>query len=179
MKKAFTLIEILIVIAIIGILAVAILIALDPVEQTNRANDVKHVTAQGEIRGAIQRYFASKFKYPWCATANPDNSCATWLLGCAGDVSPGAAFTGGCPAAVLTELQNAGELKGTISTTVRARVMLTTTGTGADYYVLFDPISKAESTFEDNGTYFTDNTCATPGDAVTCTGTSVCYTCIQ
>ena len=54
MKKAFTLIELLIVIAIIGILAVAILIALDPIEQTNRAIDVKLVTASGEIRGAIK-----------------------------------------------------------------------------------------------------------------------------
>ena len=39
MKKAFTLVELLIVIAIIGILAIGILIALDPVEQTRKASD--------------------------------------------------------------------------------------------------------------------------------------------
>ncbi|MGB3020375.1 MAG: type II secretion system protein, partial [Microgenomates group bacterium] len=65
-KKGFTLVELLIVIAIIGILAVAILISLDPIEQTNRASDVKLITASGEIKNAISRYYAGKLYYPWC-----------------------------------------------------------------------------------------------------------------
>src|SRR3989338_7507518 len=108
MKKAFTLIELLIVIAIIGILAVAILIALDPIEQTNRAIDVKLVTASGEIRGAINRYYAAKQYFPWCT----DVECATYRTPC---VSTGGstkfATSATCAANVLQELKDSGELK--------------------------------------------------------------------
>ena len=55
MKKAFTLIELLIVIAILGILAVGILIALDPIEQTRRATDSTIQQSALEIKNAIKK----------------------------------------------------------------------------------------------------------------------------
>lgn len=175
----FTLVELLIVIAIIGILAVAVLVALDPVEQTNRATDVQFTTAQGEVKNAIQRYYAGKLKYPWCGPSSGGTACTTWInASCTTDIT-GQLLSGGCAAAVLAELVSAGELKSTLSTTVQGRLRLTTSGTGANYFVSFDPISKNESTFESNGTFFTDLGCTVAGTAVTCTGASVCYQCVN
>ena len=177
-QKAFTLVELLIVIAIIGILAVAVLVALDPIEQTNRATDVQFTTAQGEVKNAVQRYYAGKLKYPWCATSAGGTTCSTWLAGCTTDVT-GELFSGGCAASVLAELVSAGELKSTLSATVLGRLRLTTSATGANYFVSYDPISKNESTFESNGTFFTDLGCTAAGTAVTCTGATTCYVCVN
>lgn len=190
-QKAFTLVELLIVIAIIGILAVAVLVALDPIEQTNRATDVQFTTAQGEVKNAIQRYYAGKLRYPWCATSAGGTTCSSWITGCSADVT-GIAFSAGCPAAVLAELVSAGELKSTLSTTVQGRLLLTTTGTGANYWVMFDPISKNESTYEANGTFFKDTGCSTAGNntvgnanychpsgAAGAGASAGCYQCIQ
>lgn len=94
-----------------------------------------------------------------------------------------------CAAEVLDELVDAGELKTTLPDPITSRLMLTlpAAGGGASYFVLFDPVSKGESAFEDNGTYFTVDDCqaANAGTAATCTGTDPggvtdhCFICID
>lgn len=64
-KKGFTLIELLIVITIIGILAVAIIAAVNPVEQIRRAQDQRRVTDGAELLNAFERYYTGLFVYPW------------------------------------------------------------------------------------------------------------------
>ncbi|MDP3983310.1 MAG: type II secretion system protein [bacterium] len=64
-KKGFTLIELLIVIALIGVLAVALISAINPVEQTRKANDTSRKTAAAEMLNAIERFQATFFCYPW------------------------------------------------------------------------------------------------------------------
>ena len=65
MKKAFTLVELLIVITLIAILSVAILATLNPIEQTNKARDAQFKNDAAEVLSAYERYFASQNAYPW------------------------------------------------------------------------------------------------------------------
>ncbi len=59
-KGAFTLIELLIVIAILGILAAAVLIAVNPAKRQNQAKDSNTKADVGAIATALQGYFTSQ-----------------------------------------------------------------------------------------------------------------------
>jgi prepilin-type N-terminal cleavage/methylation domain-containing protein len=72
MKKAFTLVELLIVIALIAILSVAVLATINPIEQTNKARDAKFKNDAAEVLSGYERFFASQNKYPW----NMDNDAS-------------------------------------------------------------------------------------------------------
>lgn len=61
----FTLVELLIVIALIGILSVAVLSTLNPIEQTNKASDAKYKNDAAEILGALERYYTTKQEHVW------------------------------------------------------------------------------------------------------------------
>lgn len=65
MKKAFTLVELLIVITLISILSVAVLATINPIEQTNKARDAQFKNDAAEVLSAYERYFASQNSYPW------------------------------------------------------------------------------------------------------------------
>jgi prepilin-type N-terminal cleavage/methylation domain-containing protein len=65
MKKGFTLIELLVVISLIGVLAVAVLSAINPIEQLNKGRDAGRKTDAGQILGALDRYYAAKEEFPW------------------------------------------------------------------------------------------------------------------
>lgn len=58
-QKGFTLVELLIVIAILGILGAGVLIAIDPVDKINAANDARVQTDIGSLASAEQAYAAS------------------------------------------------------------------------------------------------------------------------
>lgn len=61
----FTLVELLIVIALIAILSVAVLATINPIEQTNKARDSKFKNDAAEVLSAYERYYASNSRYPW------------------------------------------------------------------------------------------------------------------
>ena len=63
--KGFTLVELLIVIALIAILSVAVLATINPVEQSNKANDSTAQNDAAEVLNAYERYYANKQSYPW------------------------------------------------------------------------------------------------------------------
>lgn len=65
MKKGFTLIELLVVITLIGILAVAVLSAINPIEQINKARDAGKRADASQLISGLDRYFASNLKFPW------------------------------------------------------------------------------------------------------------------
>ncbi|MFA7300918.1 MAG: type II secretion system protein [Candidatus Shapirobacteria bacterium] len=64
-RTGFTLVELLIVIALIAILSVAVLATINPIEQSNKARDAKFKNDTAEVLGAYERYYASQNVYPW------------------------------------------------------------------------------------------------------------------
>ena len=63
--NAFTLVELLIVIALIGILSVAVLATINPIEQSNKAKDATVQNDAAEVMNAYERYYTVKQTYPW------------------------------------------------------------------------------------------------------------------
>ncbi len=61
----FTLVELLIVIALIAILSVAVLATINPIEQANKARDAKVQNDAAEVMNSYERYYAGKSSYPW------------------------------------------------------------------------------------------------------------------
>jgi len=97
--KGFTLVELLIVIALIAILSVAVLATINPIEQSNKARDAAMKNDAAEVLGALERYYASQNAYPWNIVDTPllatDNALLTGsdaLLGIVGGDSVTADF---------------------------------------------------------------------------------------
>lgn len=67
----FTLVELLIVIALIGVLAVAVLSAINPLEQINRARDTGYKNDVEQLISALDRYYTAQQKLPWFTLTNP------------------------------------------------------------------------------------------------------------
>ena len=75
-KLGFTMIELLIVIAVLGVLAVAVLSAINPIEQINRGKDTGSRSDAEQLLSAIDRYYTTQGVYPWQA-----DSAASDILG--------------------------------------------------------------------------------------------------
>lgn len=66
-EKGFTLVELLIVIALIAILSVAVLATINPIEQSNKAKDSTVQNDAAEVMNSYERYYANAQAYPWMA----------------------------------------------------------------------------------------------------------------
>jgi len=86
-------IELLIVIAVLGVLAIAVLAAINPIEQINRGRDTGNRSDAEQLLSAIDRYNASQMLWPWQGAA-VDPEPVGWAQITA--LAP-AAPTGGCP----------------------------------------------------------------------------------
>lgn len=174
MKKAFTLIELLIVIAILGILTIGILIALDPVEQTRRGTDTTVLTSSGEMKNANDRYYASKLYFPWCESTSPAGGC-TFRAGCA--ASTAYLLNTGCGSTTVDQLVNTGELKSNPPASITSVVYVAIGSDGTTFNISFNPISKSYDT--DDNTKYIDSSCTTLGTGTTCTtAPNDCYYCL-
>lgn len=90
-KKGFTMIELLIVVAVLGILAVAVLAAINPIEQINRGKDTGSRSDSEQSIGGIDRFYTVSGYYPWEKGSGVDDTCPaqdwqtvddTWIANC-------------------------------------------------------------------------------------------------
>lgn len=152
-NSGFTMIELLIVIAILGILAVAVLSAINPVEQINRGRDTGSRSDAEQLLSAIDRYNAFAGYYPWQAVSDDPTT-----LGLAGDLlewddSADVEDTAGCSVSEKLSTGSVGctgsdELKVTFFTrifeTSYNHLFIYNSGDpGASTYVCYPPRSKA------------------------------------
>lgn len=69
-NKGFTLIELIIVIAILAILMAGLIVTVDPQQQLARARDNNRRRAAIEINSALVRYFSLNTSFPWGTNAS-------------------------------------------------------------------------------------------------------------
>lgn len=180
-QKGFTLVELLIVIALIGILAVAILAAINPLEQLNRARDTGMESDASQLLAAIDRYFAVKEEFPWVTEDPLTYSSNDVALGDAGLINAQDAVIGICEntaCAVGGVLLTTDELKSEFknrrfmtSTAETGKLYLgKNTGASSSVYACWVPQSKAKRTV---ATHATD---AVPSLADSCDPTGLAFT---
>jgi|WetSurSiteA1Bulk_404760.scaffolds.fasta_scaffold03841_7 type IV pilus assembly protein PilA len=121
LHKGFTLIELLIVIAVLGILAVAVLSAINPIEQINRSKDTGSRSDAEQLISAIDRYYATGGFYPWQVGADEVDTSVAWTEVTATTPTDGTAAPAG---AILTKLSQAGT--GELKTSFTNRISATT-----------------------------------------------------
>lgn len=151
-KLGFTMIELLIVIAVLGILAVAVLAAINPIEQINRGRDTGSRSDAEQLISAVDRFYASQGYYPWRTGATDVESDGSAPVGSGAAFVPvdsGTQFTDGAES-VLDKLSTGGTAE--IKTSFVTRVTDTTYNTlqifnrgqqGDSTYVCFVPKSGA------------------------------------
>jgi prepilin-type N-terminal cleavage/methylation domain-containing protein len=168
-QKGFTLVELLIVIALLGALAIGLIGALDPFEQLKKGTDTGTRNTVSEIHSAIIRYYALKGYMPWCT----ELTCVD--LGVTGAALNNADT--GMPAALL-KIVETGELKASFTTLQSGELAkVFVTGDDVNAKVCFKPTSKSfradkNTKFDINGDIEAVITCGT-------TDATACYWCVQ
>ena len=190
LRTGFTMIELLIVIAVLGVLAVAVLSAINPIEQINRGRDTGSRSDAEQLLSATDRFYTSMGYYPWAEDADSVNNAVTPLT----EIETADQQFGDDLQKVLERLSAGGtaEIKESFVTRIVAessnKLWLYFSGVnGESTYVCFIPKSSSFRTEGYNrckatvpGDFPTaacpaDNTCTTAADSSTATG---CYVCL-
>ena len=145
-KLGFTMIELLIVIAVLGILAVAVLSAINPIELINRGRDTGSKSDVEQVASAVDRYYTAKGYFPWMLSAGSTNvSTDGFIALAAADTAVGADAV-----AMLTQLSTGGlaELKASFisritATGYRSLKIYNDGAAGSSTYLCFIPQSVA------------------------------------
>lgn len=182
LKKGFTLVELLVVIAILGIIAVGLIVAIDPIEQVNRASDSSRRSLATDVSNSFNRFFATKNYSGAC----PDAACATFLNGLnTTTVVPVSALT-----TVNTNLTTAGETKSATAYTghqqapnVSASLANTTTPSAATIVLCWLPLSKGQKSnanvADPNSSVFNNLGVLQTAAACPATAANTCYQCVM
>lgn len=150
LKRGFTLVELLIVIGLLGAIALIVIAAINPIEQTNRARDARFRADGGQLVSAIDRYFAAKSEFPW-VTQTPASYTTESSFGfvTAKDVEVGICGDASCSTAgnlissdeLKTEFMSRDFIKN--SSTVDKQILLgKDAGSSSSVYACFIPLSK-------------------------------------
>jgi len=110
LKKGFTLVELLIVIGLLGAIALIVIAAINPIEQSNRARDTRFKADGGQLISAIDRYFAAKSEFPWVSEGTASDNEEAYGFVTASD--PGVGVCGDASCSTGGYLMTSDELKG-------------------------------------------------------------------
>ena len=148
--SGFTLVELLIVIALIGILSVAVLATINPIEQSNKARDAKFKNDAAEVLSAFERFYASQNVYPWQSTGVGDTAPLNVSVAIGStDAQFGVGGTGVGENGVLiitSELKESFKGKAPFNTPSQEDVMYVYNNGGDVNYVCFVPKASASRT---------------------------------
>lgn len=171
-QKGFTLVELLIVIALLGALAIGLIGAIDPFEQLKKGQDTGTRNTVTEVQSSVIRYYALKGRMPWCPSGTCTGFPSAMTLGSM------LVNTSETPSGALSNIIQSGELKSTFPTAQSKELdKIFVTGDTATATVCYHPVSKSFNT-DDNSKYnisggeITDGTC--PGAV-----SSNCYWCVN
>ena len=151
MKRGFTLVELLIVIGLLGAIALIVISAINPIEQSNRARDTRYKADAGQLISAIDRYFVTQSAFPWMNTVPPATTSVDTAFPY---VSAQSVNVGLCGATCLldglliqnnelkTEFRQRDFAKGTVILTNQIWVGKDT-GSSTSTYACFVPLSKS------------------------------------
>jgi len=141
-KFGFTMIELLIVIAVLGILAVAVLAAINPIEQINRGKDTGSRSDSEQLLSAIDRYYASKGYYPWTVGATSTNTATyTGANPAFTELDSATVTVGGDGEELLTNIATGG------SSEVKQSFVTRITTTGYNYLQIYNDGDVTSSTY--------------------------------
>lgn len=148
----FTLVELLIVIALLGVLAAAVLAAINPLEQANRARDTRFRSDASQLLSAEDRYFVTQDKFTWVTNGDVTNNDSAF--GFANGTGGGVGICGiDCTVDGLlitnnelkTEFRNRDFIKNG-ATATEALYIGKSTGASSSVYACWVPKSKSERT---------------------------------
>jgi len=183
----FTLVELLIVIGLLGAIALIVISAINPIEQSNRARDTRYKADAGQLISAIDRYYVTLSEYPWETTTPGTYLSADTAFDfiTATDTNVGLCLAGNCTNAGLLLTSN--ELKSEFLNRAFAKSTAATDhilvgkalGSSSSVYACFVPLSKSirDKACADGNVYTiatSIRTKVTAGD-VTCAGSSASW----
>lgn len=197
LARGFTLVELLIVIALLGTIALIVIAAINPVEQTNRTYDTKHKTDGGQLISAIERFFAAQNKFPWEACTGTGCPFTTSSDGAFGFVTAAHEGIGICGAnctadgvlisnnELKSEFKNRDFVKAT-GTSIDKKIFIgKATGSSQSVYACFVPHSKSakDKAVAEAKVWTINTTNGTRTSTTSCTAASDwvaggCYVCI-
>lgn len=139
--SGYTFIEILVVMATIGVLAVTVLALLKPMEQIRKSRDSRRMADARELVNGLQRYYLNFKCYPWENRNNPAD-CLD-----AGDTLSGVnpRFTDNIGDEQFGDLFNQGEMKSSYanrSPIIKNEFFITENGSENSISVCFEPESQ-------------------------------------
>ena len=178
MNKGFTLVELLIVIALLGALAIGLIGALDPFEQLKKGTDTGVRNTVSEFHSAVIRYYALKGYMPWCLSSE----CA--VFDPVGITSATGMDLGSLTADVISRIVSTGELKSNFASIQSAQLgKIFVSGAAQDLVVCYKPESKSFKA--DMNTKFTSKLGDVDTAGTYCksgtgaTATNDCYWCVR